>query len=309
MKQPIYVAGHNGLVGSAVMRNINSKGIDRLDLLGFNRDRFDLTNQKSVIDLFFSKKPQSVFLCAAKVGGIHANSTYSGSFIYENLMIQNNMIECCLEVNAKLLFLGSSCIYPRDCPQPIKEEYLLTGPLEKTNEPYAVAKIAGIKLGQAYHRQYGLNFIAAMPCNVYGPGDKFNKQDSHVIPALMFKFHEAKMKNAESVEVWGSGKPLREFIYVDDLAEALVLMMETHNDPEIVNVGSSEEISIRDLANLMAKIVGFNGKIVFNETQPDGTPRKIMDSSKIRSMGWKPKMPLERGLRYTYQWFLSNVAG
>src|SRR2546421_1249655 len=276
----IYIAGHRGMVGSAIVRKLNAEGYQHLVLR--TSDELDLRDQQAVDEFFRKEKPDYVFLAAAKVGGILANNTYRADFIYENLMIQNNVIHAAY-VNKikKLLFLGSSCIYPKVAPQPLKEEYLLTGPLEYTNEPYAVAKIAGIKMCDAYRMQYGCSFISVMPTNLYGPNDNYDLQTSHVLPALIRKFHEAKTANAPSVVCWGSGAPRREFLYVDDVARACVFLMQHYSDEQIINVGSAAEISIRDLAGLVRRIVGFQGELEWDQSKPDGTPRKLMDSSRL----------------------------
>ena len=301
----IYVAGHRGLVGSAICRALAHAGYK--NLLTRTHAKLDLCDQPAVRDFFKRHRPDVVVLAAAKVGGIHANATYPAEFIYQNLQIQNNIIDsACRNGCNKLLFLGSSCIYPKVCPQPIKEEYLLTGPLEPTNDAYALAKIAGIKMCQAYRKQYGLDAISAMPTNLYGPGDNYHPENSHVIPALIRRFHEAKMGGAEKVTIWGTGNALREFLYVDDMAEACLFLMENYSDFEHVNVGCGTDISILDVARLIAKTVGFEGCINTDSTKPDGTPRKLMDCNKIFSMGWKPRVGLEDGLRDAYNDFLQN---
>lgn len=270
-------------------------------------DELDLVRQSDVERFFAEEKPDVVILAAAKVGGIHANSTYPAQFIFENLAIQNNVIHASYGSGVKkLLFFGSACSYPRDCPQPIKEEYLLTGPLEPTNEPYAVAKIAGIKLCQAYNRQYGANFICAVPTNAYGPNDNFDPEGSHVIPALLQNFHYAKITNAQEVTIWGTGAPLREFVYVDDLADAALFLLKNYNGSEIINVGAEEEISVGNLAALIKTVVGFEGQIKFDGSKPDGAPRKTLDKRKIFALGWRPKLSLPEGLKATYQWFLKS---
>lgn len=298
----IYVAGHRGLVGSAICRALASAGYKKL--LTRTHAELDLCDQVAVRDFFTQHKPHVVVLAAAKVGGIHANATYPAEFIYQNLQIQNNVIDSAYRNDCKkLLFLGSSCIYPKMCPQPIKEEYLLTGPLEPTNDAYALAKIAGIKMCQAYRKQYGLDAISAMPTNLYGPGDNYHPENSHVIPALIRRFHEAKVAGAEKVTIWGTGNARREFLYVDDMAEACVFLLENYSDFEHVNVGYGSDISIIDTARLIARAVGFEGRIDTDPTQPDGTPRKLMDCSKLFNMGWKPRVGLEEGLAASYQWF------
>lgn len=300
-----FVAGHGGLVGSAICRSLRRSGYNNLILR--KHAELDLIDQRAVATFFAREKPEYVILAAAKVGGIGANSAYPAEFIYQNLQIQNNVIEGAYRNGCKkLLFLGSSCIYPKMCPQPILEDYLLTGPLEPTNEPYALAKIAGIKMCQAYRKQYGFDAISTMPTNLYGLGDNYHPENSHVIPALLRRFHEAKVRQAESVTIWGTGTPLREFLYVDDLADACVFLLENYSDYPHVNVGSQEEISIMDLARMIAGVVGFTGKITTDATKPDGTPRKLMDSGKLFSMGWKPVMPLQEGLRLAYADFCAH---
>lgn len=296
----IYVAGHNGMVGSAILR--------KLQALGFNNTivrsskELDLREQAEVRQFFAEEKPDYVFLAAAKVGGIHANNVYRADFLYDNLMIESNVIHESYKNDVKkLLFLGSSCIYPKLAPQPLNEDALLSGYLEETNEPYAIAKITGIKLCENYRRQYGCNFISGMPTNLYGPNDNYDLNNSHVLPALLRKFHEAKVNGVDKVEVWGSGSPLREFLHVDDLAEACVFLMENYNDQQMVNIGSGEEISIKDLALLIKEVVGFEGELVFDSSKPDGTPRKLMDNSKLHQMGWKHKISLKQGIASTYE--------
>lgn len=302
----IYIAGHRGMVGSAILRNLELKGFT--NLIFRKSDELDLTNQKQVSDFFSKEKPEFVFLAAAKVGGINANNIYRGQFLYENLMIEANVIHhSYLNGAKKLLFLGSSCIYPKMASQPLSENSLLTGPLEKTNEPYAIAKIAGIKLCETYREQYGSNFISAMPTNLYGPNDNYDLNNSHVLPALLRKFHTAKKENIENVEVWGSGTPLREFLHVDDLAEACCFLMDNYNDPQTINVGFGEDISIRALAEMIKDIVGYKGDLVFNSTKPDGTPKKLMDSSKINSLGWQPKIQLREGISKVYRAENKNI--
>ena len=301
----IYVAGHQGLVGGAIFRRVKAAGFG--NLIYRTLEELDLRNQGAVADFFQQERPEYVFLAAAKVGGIHANSTYPAQFIYDNLQIQNNIIhQAYVNKVKKLLFLGSSCIYPKLCPQPMKEEHLLDGKLEPTNEPYAVAKIAGIKMCQAYNRQYGTCFISLMPTNLYGPGDNFDLLDSHVIPALMRKCHEAKVAGAREVVIWGTGSPRREFLYVDDLADACLFLMENYEGSEIVNVGVGQDLSIKELALLVAKVVGFAGELAFDPGKPDGTPRKLLDVSRLHAMGWRAQMPLEEGLRRAYEWFLAS---
>ncbi|MEO5830246.1 MAG: GDP-L-fucose synthase [Rhodanobacter sp.] len=297
----IYVAGHRGLVGSAIVRRLIADGATNLILR--THQELDLTNQAAVETFFATERPEHVFLAAAKVGGIHANSTYPAEFIHDNLAIQTNVIHNAWKHGAKkLLFLGSSCIYPRDCPQPIKEEYLLTGPLEPTNEWYAIAKIAGLKMCQAYRKQYGFDAICAMPTNLYGPGDNFDPDNSHVVPALIRRFHDAMVKGLPEVTIWGSGSPLRELLHVDDLAIASLLLMDIFSEAQIINVGSGEEISIADLAREIAAVVGYAGKRIFDTSKPDGTPRKMLDISRMRDLGWEPQVPLEEGLAATYAW-------
>lgn len=301
----IYIAGHGGLVGSAIIRKLKEKGYN--NLITQEHRKLDLTNQAAVEAFFKKTKPEYVFLAAAKVGGIMANKTYPAEFIYENLMIATNVINSAYKCKVKkLVFLGSSCIYPKLAPQPIKEEYLLTSPLEPTNEAYAIAKIAGLKLCAFYNQQYKTNYISAMPTNLYGPSDNFDLNSSHVLPALIRKFHEAKMKGDKSVTLWGSGRPKREFLHVDDLAEALIFLMNKYNGQEIVNVGCGEDLSIKDLANKVKVITGYQGKIVWDKNKPDGTPRKLLDVSRIKKLGWKPKTNLDRGLLETYRWFVEN---
>ena len=301
----IFIAGHNGLVGSAIVRALQTKGFHQL--IYQRSTELDLRNQQQVNDFFALKKPAFVFLCAGKVGGIVANNTYRADFLYDNLMIAANVMLAAFEHKVtKLQYLGSSCIYPKMASQPIKEESILTGPLEITNEPYALAKIAGIKLAQAYKDQYGANFISLMPTNMYGLKDNYHPQNSHVLPALIRRFHEAKTANAHEVVIWGTGSPLREFLFADDLAEACIFLMEQYNGREIINVGSGIEISIKALAELIQKVVGFDGKLIFDTTKPDGTPRKLMDNSKIQAMGWVPKVKLEEGIAIAYKDFLSH---
>lgn len=298
----IYVAGHRGMVGSAIVRKLHEKGYQ--NIIVKTSKELDLRNQQAVNDFFEKETPDYVFLAAAKVGGIIANNTYRAEFLYDNLMMETNIIQAAYKANVKkLLFLGSSCIYPRLAPQPMKEEYLLTGLLEQTNEPYAIAKIAGIKLCEAYRDQYGCNYIAAMPTNLYGKGDNYHLQNSHVIPALIRKFHEAKTVGKAEVEIWGTGTPLREFMFVDDLADGCLYLMNHYNEKLFVNIGTGEEISIRALAELIKIVVGFEGDIVFDTTKPDGTPRKLMDSSRVHALGWKHKTSLKEGLIKSYQYF------
>jgi GDP-L-fucose synthase len=301
----IYIAGHNGMVGSAIRRNLTSKGYT--NLIFRNSNELDLRNQASVESFFQREKPDYVFLAAAKVGGIHANNTYRADFIYQNLMIQNNVIHQAYKSRVKkLLFLGSSCIYPANAPQPLKEEYLLSGTLEKTNEPYAIAKIAGIKMCQAYNAQYGCNFISVMPTNLYGPNDNYDLETSHVLPALIRKFHEAKLNGDTTVSIWGTGEPRREFLHADDLADACVFLMSNYNGAELVNIGVGEDLKISELAEVIRNITDSNVRIVFNPAKPDGTKRKLLDVSKLNFLGWRNKISLEQGLRLTYADFVEN---
>ena len=295
----IYIAGHNGMVGSAIYRKLTSLGYQ--NIIGRSSAELDLRFQDKVTSFMERERPAYVFLAAAKVGGILANNQYRAEFLYDNLMIEANIIHASfLSGVEKLLFLGSSCIYPKNAPQPLKEEHLLTGILEPTNEPYAIAKIAGIKLCEAYRSQYGCNYISAMPTNLYGPNDNYDLQGSHVMPALIRKFHEAKKNASPEVVIWGSGKPLREFMHVDDLAEASVFLMDNYDEQGFINVGSGDEISILDLAQLIKKIVGYNGDIIHDTSKPDGTPRKLMDNSRLTALGWKSTITLEDGLRSVY---------
>jgi len=301
----IYIAGHNGMVGSAIVRKLKQDGFKNLLLK--SSAELDLRNQQAVNSFFEKEKPEYVFLAAAKVGGILANNTYRADFLYENLMIESNIIHAAYKNEiTKLLFLGSSCIYPKLAPQPLKETDLLTGLLETTNEPYAIAKIAGIKLCETYHDQYGCNFISAMPTNLFGQGDNYDLQSSHVIPAMIRKFHEAKEHDKPFVEIWGTGTPLREFMYVDDLAGACVFLMKQYNEKLFINIGSGDEVSIRELALLVKKVTGYPGEIKFDTTKPDGTPRKLMDSSRLHAMGWGSSTSLENGLQKAYQFFLQE---
>ena len=302
----IYVAGHRGMVGSAITRSLEQKGYK--NLVFASSSELDLRDTVQVNRFFEKEKPEYVFLAAAKVGGILANNTYPAEFLYDNLMIEANVINAAYKHGTtKLLFLGSSCIYPKFAEQPIKEDSLLTGLLEPTNEAYAIAKIAGIKMCQAYHKQYGSRFISAMPTNMYGYGDNYHPENSHVLPALLRRFHEAKVDNKPEVKIWGSGKPLREFMFSDDLAEACVFLMEEYENPELINVGTGEEVSILELAKMIADVVGFKGTITFDSTKPDGTPRKLMDSSRLHSLGFRHKTSLREGLQKTYEDFLKNV--
>jgi len=302
----IFLAGHHGLVGSAILRNLQRRGF--ANILTRSRKELDLTSREAVNSFFATEQPEFVFLAAAKVGGIVANATYPADFIRDNLAIQLNVIDAAWRNGVKKLeFLGSSCIYPKFAPQPMKEEYLLTGELEPTNEWYAIAKIAGIKLCQAYRAQYGFNAISLMPTNLYGPGDNFDLQNSHVLPALLRKFHEATSEKRPEVTIWGTGTPRREFLHVDDLADAAVFLMRHYDNPEIVNVGTGEDVTIRELAELVARTVGFEGRFAFDTSKPDGTPRKLLDVSRLHSLGWKHSIPLGEGVQSTYQWFLKNV--
>lgn len=299
-KAKVFVAGYRGMVGSAICRKLESEGYTNL-LLRSSKE-LDLRDQTAVANFFSEEQPQFVVLAAAKVGGIMANNTYRAEFIYDNLMIQNNIIhQSYLNKVEKLLFLGSSCIYPKMAPQPLKEEYLLSGKLEPTNEPYAIAKIAGIKMCEAYRSQYGCNYISAMPTNLYGPEDNYDLQNSHVLPALIRKFHEAKINQSNEVEIWGTGSPLREFLYVDDLADACFYLLKNYNEEGFINVGSGKEISIKDLALKIKGIVGFEGKLTFNTEKPDGTPRKLMDVSKLKDLGWSYSTELDEGIQLAYQ--------
>jgi GDP-L-fucose synthase len=301
----IYVAGHHGLVGSAIWRELQRQGFK--NLIGRTRSEVNLLDAAAVQNFFAEAKPEFVFIAAAKAGGIHANDTQPAEFLFQNLQIQNNLIHAAKLADArKVLFLGSSCIYPKLAPQPLKEEYLLTGPLEPTNQWYAVAKIAGIKLCQAYRKQYGCDFISAMPTNMYGPNDNYDLQTSHVLPALIRKFHDAKTNSAATVTCWGTGAPLREFLYADDLARACVFLMQNYSEEEFVNVGSGSEITIRELSELVKRIVGFSGEIVWDKSKPDGTPRKLMDSSRLFTLGCKPQVNLETGIRLAYEDFLAR---
>ncbi len=302
----VYVAGHGGLVGSAVVRALKASGYN--NILTYTRAELDLCNAAAVAAMYAQEKPHYVFICAAKVGGIYANDTYPASFIYENLQMQNALIHHAWEHNVKkLLFLGSSCIYPRQCPQPIKEEYLLSGALETTNKAYALAKIAGLEMCAAYRKQYGFDAISVMPTNLYGPGDNYHAENAHVIPALIGRFHLAKETQSPEVCIWGTGTPKREFLHVDDLAKACLLLMKKYSAAEPINIGCGEDISILALAQLVAKVVGYTGNISLDSSKPDGTPRKVLDVSRIQALGWKPSIALEEGLRLTYQDFLHNA--
>ncbi len=301
----VFVAGHRGLVGSGIVRNLQSKGFQNLVLR--TRQELDLLDQSAVRLFFEREKIDFVFLAAATVGGIEANRTQQARFLYENLVIETNVIQAAVDFGVeKLLFLGSSCIYPKHAPQPIREDSLLTGPLEPTNEGYAIAKIAGLKLCEMLNRQNGRRFISAMPTNLYGPGDNFHPTHSHVIPGMMRRYHAAHVENHDSVTVWGTGTPRREFLHVDDLSEALFLAMSRYEEPETINVGTGDDVTISELSRMMAKAVGFEGQIIFDSTKPDGTPRKLLDVSKIKAIGWQPKIGLEQGLASTYQWALEH---
>lgn len=301
----IYVAGHTGMVGSSIVRKLKSEGFN--NLITRTRSELNLTSQLEVSEFFSSERPEYVFLSAAKVGGIKANNDYKGDFIYENLMIQTNIIKSSYDFGVKkLLFLGSSCIYPKLAPQPLKEEYLLSGYLEQTNDAYAIAKIAGIKMCQSFNQQFGTNFISVMPTNLYGSGDNYHPENSHVIPALIRKFHEAKCEKAPKVHIWGTGNPKREFLYVDDLAEACLFLMYEYNDVEIVNIGTGYDVTIRDLAFLIRDIVGYQGLVEFDNSKLDGTPRKLLDVSRIHKLGWSHKIDLMEGIKLTYKHFLDE---
>ena len=309
MDKKIFIAGHKGLVGSALVRQLQKKGYKNLILK--TREELDLMDTEKVFRFFEEEKPDWIFLAAAKVGGIYANNTYPVDFLLDNLKIQNNIIEAAYKNNAKkLLFLGSSCIYPKLAPQPLKEEYLLTSALESTNEPYALAKITGIKLCGAFNRQYGTNYISVMPCNLYGINDNYHEENAHVIPMLLRRFHEAKEKNLEKVTVWGTGTPMREFMCSDDLAEACVYLMENKNADEIgefINIGTGTDVTIRELAELIKETVGYEGKLEFDTTKPDGTPKKLLDVSRLNALGWKAKISLKEGLKLSYEDFLNNL--
>jgi len=301
----IFIAGHRGMVGSAILRKLTSEGYT--NIITKSKKELDLTNQFQVNHFFHFERPEYVFIAAAKVGGIKANNDYKADFIYQNLMIQTNIINASYQTGVKkLLFLGSSCIYPKMAPQPLKEEYLLSGHLETTNDAYAIAKIAGIKMCQSFNQQYGTNYISVMPTNLYGPGDNYNLENSHVLPALIRKFHEAKMDGNPEVVIWGSGKPMREFLYVEDLVDALIYLMMNYNDSEIVNIGTGEDISIRDLAYLVKEVIGFSGQVIYDSSKPDGTPRKLLDVSKIHDLGWSHKTNLKNGIELTYKHFLNE---
>ncbi len=302
----IYVAGHRGLVGSAIVRNLQSKGYN--NIVGRTHKELELTDQQAVRAFFEEERPDVVVLAAAKVGGINANNTTPAEFIYDNMQVQCNVIHCCHQYGVKkLLFLGSTCIYPKMAPQPIPEDALLTGPLETTNEAYAVAKIAGMEMCKFYKRQYGDDFISCMPTNLYGPHDNYDLKGSHVLPAMIRKFHEAKLGNAPSVELWGTGTPLREFLYVDDMADACVFLLENYDGEQHVNIGTGKEVTIKELAEMVKETVGFEGEIIWNDSMPDGTPRKLTDVTKLHSLGWRHKVELEEGIKMAYDWFKENV--
>ncbi len=302
----IYVAGHTGMVGSALVRCLNRNGYQ--NIIYKTHRQLDLTNQSDVDEFFKAENPEYVFTAAAKVGGIYANNTYPADFIMENMLIECNIINSSYKYNVKkLLFLGSSCIYPKTCSQPIKEDYLLTGSLEPTNEAYALAKISGIKMCQAFNKQYGTRFISAMPASLYGINDRFDNFNAHVIPSMLIKFHKAKVDKSPTVELWGTGTPLREFLYVDDMAEACLLLMLNYEGSEFINIGSGNEISIKELAETIKKVVGYEGSLVFDSTKPDGTPRRVLDNSKIEATGWKPQVGIEEGLRREYEYYLNCV--
>ena len=303
----IYVAGHHGLVGSAIVRALKAQGFSQL-LLRTHRE-LDLTDQAAVVEFFQKERPQAVIMAAARVGGIQANNVRPAEFIRDNLLIQDNVIDAAYQAGvAKFVFLGSSCIYPKLAPQPIREDSLLTGPLEPTNEWYAIAKIAGVKMCQAYRRQYGFNAISLMPTNLYGPGDNFDLQNSHVLPALIRRFHEAKLRGDGSLTVWGTGTPRREFLHVDDLADAVIYLLKTYDDEAIVNIGWGQDVTIRELAEIVASVAGFRGRLEFDTSKPDGTPRKLLDTSRLTALGWVPKIKLKAGIEDTYAWFKDHVA-
>ena len=301
----IYVAGHRGLVGSAIVRNIEASG--KHEWFGRTRAELDLLDRKAVFEFIATEKPDAVIIAAAKVGGIMANNTYPVEFLSENLQIETNLIDACHRAEIEqVLFLGSSCIYPKLAPQPIKEEYLLTGPLEPTNEAYALAKISGLKLIESYRREYNRRWISAMPTNMYGPGDNFDPQNSHVLPALIRRFHEAKVSNAPSVTCWGDGSPMREFLHADDLASACIFMLENYDGDVALNVGTGEDITIRELTEIIAEVVGYEGEILWDTEKPNGTPRKLLDVSKLKGLGWEPRLALRDGIASTYEWYLAH---
>lgn len=305
----IYVAGHRGMVGSAIVRQLQAAGYR--NVVTRTSRELDLTQQQQVSDFLAYEKPEYIFMAAAKVGGIHANNTYRADFIYQNLMIEANVVHAAWQAGvSRMLFLGSSCIYPRDCPQPIREEYLLTGPLEQTNEPYAIAKIAGVKLCESYNRQYGTSYVSAMPTNLYGPNDNYDLANSHVLPALIRKAHEAKLRGDSTYTVWGSGQPMREFLYVDDMANACLFLMEQDTIKDgLFNVGTGTDVTIRELAETVMDVVGFQGEIVFDASKPDGTPRKLLDVSRLQQLGWTAKISLREGISLAYADFLAKQAG
>ncbi len=306
LNDKIYIAGHRGMVGGAILKNLKSRGFGNIVIR--TSSELDLRNQIDVLSFFETEKPDYVFLAAAKVGGIQANNTFRADFLYDNLLIETNIINAAYKHNVtKLMFLGSSCIYPKMAPQPLKEEYLLTGTLESTNEPYAIAKIAGIKLCEAYRDQYNCNFISVMPTNLYGKGDNYDLNNSHVLPALIRKMHEAKMNNSPEAIVWGTGTPKREFLYADDLADACTFLMQNYNGRQLVNVGTGYDLSIAELAGMVKKIVGFEGQIIFDTSKPDGTPRKLMDVSKLHELGWKHTIEIEEGIKMAYQDFINKI--
>jgi len=304
----IYIAGHRGLVGSAIVKRLAKSGY--CNLLTRVHSELDLTDPRAVLDFFKKERPDYVFLAAARVGGIHANNIYPADFIRDNLFIELSIIDAACRAGTKrLLFLGSSCIYPKMAPQPLKEEYLMTGPLEPTNSAYALAKIAGIEMCRAYNRQYGMQYLPVMPTNLYGPGDNFDLETSHVLPALIRKFHEAKSDGKKTVTIWGTGTPKREFLHVDDLADACVYLMEHYDGTELINIGSGTDVTIRELAEMVGRVVGFKGELVFDSNKPDGTPRKLLDVSRLNAIGWRAKTGLEEGIRKTYQWYLKQSLG
>ena len=304
--EKIFVAGQEAMIGLAILHRLKADGFTKL--VPGSSSELDLTNQKMVLEFFMEEKPDYVFLAAAKMGGILANSKYPAQFIFSNIQSQTNIIHSAWKSGVKnLLFLGSSCIYPKECPQPMKEEYLLTGKLESTSEPYAIAKIAGIKMCQSYNLQYGTDYISVVPADLYGPHDDFDSETSHVLPALIRKMHEAKTYNEPEVVVWGTGSPRRESLHVDDLADACILLMDKYDESEMINVGSGEDLSIKELALLIRNVIGFKGEVVFDESKPDGAPRKLLDIGKIRKLGWSPKISLEKGVRQTYQWYENYV--
>jgi GDP-L-fucose synthase len=302
----IYVAGHRGMVGSAITRKLNSEGYK--NLVTRTHAELDLTNQAAVSQFLIAERPDYIFMAAAKVGGIYANNTFRAEFLYQNLQIETNIVHAAWQADVcEMLYLGSSCIYPRDCPQPIREEYLLTGPLEETNEPYAIAKIAGVKLCENYNRQYGTRYSSAMPTNLYGPNDSYDLNNSHVLPALIRKAHEAKVRGQTELVVWGSGRPMREFLYVDDMADACVFLMERRIDPQLINIGTGEDVTIRELAETVMDVVGFDGTITYDDSKPDGTPRKLLSVDRIEAMGWRFSTPLREGIVKAYDDFRSRA--